>query len=594
MDISADSGTTLAVDNTGQIYSWGSASSNRLGNGSSSDSNVPVAVTMTNITGTIIKVSMGNLHAMALSNDGSVYVWGFDRYGCLGTPAVANEAQQTIPIAMDNSGFGTAIDIEAGVAGSYVTATDGTLWTTGYFTGDEVYQMHDVPYKVKLVDGNTGTSDYATASDLAPVKQMAAGYYNFAVLTEAGDVYTFGANDNGSAGNGVDGTPQRAPYLVLTDVKFISSGMDFTIAVKNDDTIWSWGTNNLGQLGSGEVANSLTPVEITLNRAPTDISMSQTSVDERLPEGSLIANFSTTDPDTGDSFTYEFISGTGDTDNSAFTIDRYQLLVKDFINYDLQNTYSIRMRSTDTGGLYTDKSFTITVNDLPNPVHTVTGTARFWAGGGSITPTSQIVDEETTTTLTVTPDSGSSISTVIGCGGSMTDADTYTTAAISADCEVVATFTLNSYTVTGIAPGAGLGGSISPADRSVNHGDTTTFTILPDWGYTASVSGCGGSYVAGSTTYTTGTIAGSCEVTATFSPKQYTVRGIVTANGKIDGLDQSIKTVNHGEKTSFTITPDTGFGINAVLGCNGTLNGNTYTTGNITGPCKVMVFFQSQ
>ncbi len=595
VDISAESNTTLAVDSTGQMYAWGSGSSNRLGNGSTSNSNIPVAVTMTNITGTIIKVAMGDLHAMALSNNGSVYVWGFDRYGCLGTTAVANDGQQPIPIPIDNSGFGTAIDIEAGVAGSFVVATDGTLWTTGYITGDEVYQMHDLPYKVKLMDGNTGTDDYATASDLAVVKQITFGYYNAAVLTEAGNVYTFGPNDNGSAGNGVDGMAQRAPYLVLSDVKLISSGMDFSIAVKNDDSIWAWGKNNLGQLGNGEVANSLTPVQLTLNRAPSDISMSQSSVDERLPQGTFIANFSTTDPDTGDSFTYEFTSGTGDTDNNAFTIDRYRLLVKDFINYDIQNTYSTRIRSTDSGGLYTDKAFTLTVNDVLNPFYTVTGTTRYWAGSGSVIPAAQSTEEGTTITLTVTPGSGSSISTVTGCGGSkingpITGATTYTTGTITEDCTVTATFTLNTCTVTTNAPGAGSGGIISPESHTVNHGSSTTFTLTPDWGYTASVSGCGGSYTPGSTIYTTGALTGNCEVSVSFTPEIYTVTGLTTANGTISPV--GAQPVNHGGTITFTVTPAPGYSINTVLGCRGTLNGNSYTTDTINGPCKVMAFFK--
>lgn len=71
---------------------------------------------------------------------------------------------------------------------------------------------------------------------------------------------------------------------------------------------------------------------------------------------------------------------------------------------------------------------------------------------------------------------------------------------------------LNNYTVS---TSAGSGGSITPASRTVNHGSTTTFTVTPNSGYTASASGCGGSLVG--TTYTTGAITAACTVTATFS-----------------------------------------------------------------------------
>ncbi|MBF0243515.1 MAG: hypothetical protein HQK64_13700, partial [Desulfamplus sp.] len=86
----------------------------------------------------------------------------------------------------------------------------------------------------------------------------------------------------------------------------------------------------------------------------------------------------------------------------------------------------------------------------------------------------------------------------------------------------------------------------------------------------------------------------------TFALKTYTVNGIATAHGKIDNLAQSDKTVSHGGTTSFTIIPDTGYVINYVLGCNGNLiidpvtGIGTYTTGTITGPCKVIAFFKRE
>ncbi|OGW37758.1 MAG: hypothetical protein A2Y97_09030 [Nitrospirae bacterium RBG_13_39_12] len=78
---------------------------------------------------------------------------------------------------------------------------------------------------------------------------------------------------------------------------------------------------------------------------------------------------------------------------------------------------------------------------------------------------------------------------------------------------VTATFTLKTYTITA---SAGTGGTISPASRTVNHGSTTTFTVTPNAGYTATMGGtCGGSLSG--TTYTTNAITANCTVTATFT-----------------------------------------------------------------------------
>jgi hypothetical protein len=140
-----------------------------------------------------------------------------------------------------------------------------------------------------------------------------------------------------------------------------------------------------------------------------------------------------------------------------------------------------------------------------------------------------------------------------------------------------------------VTPSAGAGGSISPAAaQAVIQGTTTSFTITPDAGYSINtVSGCGGS-LSGNT-YTTGTITGNCTVTASFSILTYTVTPSAGAGGSISPA--TAQSVSHGTSTSFTITPDSGYAIGTVTGCGGSLAGNTYTTGAITGSCSVSATF---
>lgn len=98
-----------------------------------------------------------------------------------------------------------------------------------------------------------------------------------------------------------------------------------------------------------------------INKAPTDIGLSNTSVSEDAASGSTVGTFSTTDPDEADTFTYTLVAGDGDTDNGSFTISGDTLqTVSEFV-YDTKNTYSIRVRSTDAGGLYVEKPFTIII-----------------------------------------------------------------------------------------------------------------------------------------------------------------------------------------------------------------------------------------
>ncbi|MDV7393513.1 choice-of-anchor U domain-containing protein, partial [Arthrospira platensis SPKY1] len=69
---------------------------------------------------------------------------------------------------------------------------------------------------------------------------------------------------------------------------------------------------------------------------------------------------------------------------------------------------------------------------------------------------------------------------------------------------------------------------------------------------------------------------------------QYTVTATADANGTIDPAS---RLVNHGEATSFTLQPNSGYRVATVTGCNGSRSGSTYTTGAITANCTVEATF---
>jgi hypothetical protein len=140
-----------------------------------------------------------------------------------------------------------------------------------------------------------------------------------------------------------------------------------------------------------------------------------------------------------------------------------------------------------------------------------------------------------------------------------------------------------------VTPVAGDNGSIAPdTPQTVNEGATTSFTVTPDAHYRiADVTGCGGSLDGG--TYTTGPIMADCTVNATFEIVTHTVTPEAGDNGSI--APDTPQTVDDGATTAFTITPLPTYLIDTVTGCNGTLEGNVYTTGAITGDCTVTATF---
>ncbi len=95
------------------------------------------------------------------------------------------------------------------------------------------------------------------------------------------------------------------------------------------------------------------------NEAPTDVSLSATSILENVSVGGVVGTATTTDEDDGDSFTYSIVSGFGDEDKFEFSGD--QLLTTELFNYEERSVYNIRVQTEDTGGLQYVKDFSINI-----------------------------------------------------------------------------------------------------------------------------------------------------------------------------------------------------------------------------------------
>jgi len=136
------------------------------------------------------------------------------------------------------------------------------------------------------------------------------------------------------------------------------------IAVAEPDPDSTPNNNNPNEDDQASVIVTIGTDETPGNLAPTDLVLSATTVNENVPPNTVIGTFSSTDPDTGNSFTYSLIAGTGDTDNTAFSIVGNQLQINNSPDFETKNSYSIRVKTTDQGGLGFEKVLTITVNDV--------------------------------------------------------------------------------------------------------------------------------------------------------------------------------------------------------------------------------------
>ncbi|MCB9341330.1 MAG: HYR domain-containing protein [Lewinellaceae bacterium] len=141
-------------------------------------------------------------------------------------------------------------------AGSYHTIglkADGTLWAWGD-NGD--YGQYGI--------GNFTSSEIpvqvGTDNDWANI--TTGGNFTIALKTN-GTLWAWGSNSYGELGIG-NFTASNVPVQIGTDTDWasISTRSFHTVALKSDGTLWAWGYNTSGQLGIGTNTNSNVPVQV--------------------------------------------------------------------------------------------------------------------------------------------------------------------------------------------------------------------------------------------------------------------------------------------------------------------------------------------
>jgi serine protease len=212
--------------------------------------------------------------------------------------------------------------------------------------------------------------------------------------------------------------------------------------------------------------------------------------------------------------------------------------------------------------------------------HTVTVTTT---QGGSVSSQAMTVTAGGNASFAIMPAAGYRIGSATGCGGTLSG-DRYTTGSINGNCTISVVFQLLSYQITATS---GEGGRINPLSIEVTHGSTATFTVTPDARYgIEGVTGCAGTLDRD--LYTTGPIEGPCSISATFLRTSFLVAATAGAGGNIGPASTLVEP---GGSIQLKVVPDEGHTIAAVVGCDGSLAGDMYTTGPVFDDCEVSATF---
>jgi alpha-tubulin suppressor-like RCC1 family protein len=264
--MAAGSSHSLALCSDGTLAAWGGNTNGQLGNGGTTQSNVPVAVSTTGaLPGkTVIAVSVGGSHSLALCSDGTLATWGSNSNGQLGNGGTTS-SNTPVPVNMSGILAGKqVVAIAAGGSHNLVLCSDGTLATWGVNSSGQ------------LGNGNTIQSNVPVSVNMAgvlagkAVVAVAGGGSNNLVLCSDGTMASWGYNYDGRLGNG-GSTASNVPVAVSTSgvlagktVVAMTVGGGHSLALCSDGMLVAWGYNYYGQLGNGGTTNSNVPVAVSL------------------------------------------------------------------------------------------------------------------------------------------------------------------------------------------------------------------------------------------------------------------------------------------------------------------------------------------
>ena len=211
--IAAGGGHSLALTSTGSVLAWGAGGSGQLGDGTTTDRDVPVAVQLPAGV-TVTAIAAGGAHSLALTSAGSVLAWGAGASGQLGD---GTGAERPTPVAVDLPAGTTVRAVVAGASDSLALTSTGAIWSWGYNhygqlgTGSRVDSRTpvpvDLPAGAAAIDLGAGTDANAALALLAPAPLSGTGYWTVAA---DGGLFAFG--DAAYAGS-MGGKPLNRPIV---------------------------------------------------------------------------------------------------------------------------------------------------------------------------------------------------------------------------------------------------------------------------------------------------------------------------------------------------------------------------------------------
>lgn len=234
-----------------ELWGWGDNNSYQLGLGDTTDRLVPTRIGTAN---NWKEVSAGSFHSLAINNSGELYAWGSNSNGATGRGFISGSTTTPTKIGSATNW----LYVSAGPFFSLAINTDGELWAWGDNSNGQL-GLNDTTQRTTPTRVGTATDWVSiSAGGETAVKFSLA-------INSSGELYSWGSNGSGRTGLGLTSGNTLVPTQVGSDTDWwkIEAADYHSLALKTNGEMWSWGGNSAGATGQNtSTGNTTTPTQV--------------------------------------------------------------------------------------------------------------------------------------------------------------------------------------------------------------------------------------------------------------------------------------------------------------------------------------------
>ncbi len=269
--------SSCAIDNSGVAYCWGSNDYGQLGNGSTKNSSLPIAVAIGGDSAipsgsTILQISSGAFNTCAIASNHKAYCWGANWYGQLGNGTTTSSSLPVEVTIGGNSAIpndSTILQISTNEYNTCAIASNhkAYCWGVNWYgqLGNGTTTNSSLPVEV-TTGGNSAIPSDSTISEISN------NGMNNCAIDNHGVAYCWGNNDYGQLGNGTTTNSSLPVAIAIGGNSAIPSGssivqitgLENTCAISSDNKVYCWGNNNYGEVGNGTTVSSSLPIQVIM------------------------------------------------------------------------------------------------------------------------------------------------------------------------------------------------------------------------------------------------------------------------------------------------------------------------------------------